>query len=173
MAHVFDTARILGRVAASQGNGGPSGGSVDDIQKRLTAVEKTQAETKVILQNVATKTELAELRGEMRAGFEKINARFGEVMVVLEKLASRVFAIESLIPHLATKADVLASKGEAKTDTANLRTELKTEIAALRTDIAELHVSIIKWTIGTALTSTALACTIIKVLDHVLLIRKG
>jgi hypothetical protein len=40
--------------------------SVDETQKRLTAVETTQAETKIILQGLVTKTELSEFPSEVR-----------------------------------------------------------------------------------------------------------
>jgi hypothetical protein len=115
---VLDRERIRGKAAASQGTGGSGGGSVDETQKRLTAVETTQAETKIILQGLATKTELSEFRSEARA---------------------RLGAIETLLPHLATKADLNRVEG------------------TLATAIANLHASMIKWVVGTGLGCMALA----------------
>ena len=60
---------------------------MDDTQRRLNAIEAVLAEIKAFLATVATKTELEQLRGEVR----EINA---------------------VLPHLATKADVLATKVE-------------------------------------------------------------
>ena len=64
---------------------------MDDTQKRLGIIETTLAEIKAILANFATKTELEQLRGEVRE-------------------------IKAVLPHLATKADIET----VKTDVANL-----------------------------------------------------
>ena len=76
---------------------------MDETQKRLTAVETTQAETKIILQGLATKTELSEFRGEVR---------------------TRLSAVETLLPHLATKADLNRVEGALATAIANLHASM-------------------------------------------------
>jgi len=117
----LDRERIRGKVAASHGTGGSGGGSVDETQKRLTAIETTQAETKILLQGLATKT-------EVHTGFEKVN-------VALEKIVGRLLALEAVMPHMATKAD-----------------------------ISNLHASMIKWVVGTGLGCMALAVGIARLL---------
>ena len=144
MVTVLDRERIRGKGAASHGTGGSGGGSVDETQKRLTAVETTQAETKIILQGLATKTELEQLRSEVRTGFEKVN-------VALEKIVSRLLALETVMPHMATKTDVMSTKAELN------RVE-----GALATSIAKLHASMIRWVVGTGLSCMALAVGIAK-----------
>ena len=120
------------RAAAAHGTGGPGGGSVDEIQKRLTAVETTQAETKIILQGVVTKAEFEQFRGEVLAAFEKLEAR---LVAMFEKLSGRIGAIEVQLPHLATKAD----------------------INSVRVEIANLHAAMIKWVVGTMISGMAAA----------------
>lgn len=132
MVTVLDRERNRSKAAASQGTGGPGGGSVDETQKRLIAVETTQAETKIILQAVATKT-------EVHTGFEKVN-------VALEKIIGRLVAIETVMPHMATKAELNRVEG------------------VLATAIANLHASMIKWVVGTVLSGMALAVGIAKLL---------
>ena len=94
---------------------------MDETQKRLTVVETMQAETKIILQGLATQT-------EMRNGFEKVN-------VALEKIVGRLLALEAVMPHMATKAD-----------------------------IGNLQASMIKWVVGTGLGCMTLAVAIAKLL---------
>ena len=103
MVTVVDRERIRGKGAASHGTGGSGGGSVDETQKRLTAVETTQAETKIILQGLATKTELSEFRSEVR---------------------TRLSAVEILLPHLATKADLNRVEGALATAIASLHASM-------------------------------------------------
>ena len=79
---------------------------MDDTQKRLGIIETTLAEIKALLANFAanfaTKTELEQLRGEVRE-------------------------IKAVLPHLATKADVETVKVDIetlRTDVANLHTAM-------------------------------------------------
>ena len=77
---------------------------MDDTQKRLGIIETTLAEIKAFLANVATKTELEQLRGEVRE-------------------------IKAVLPHLATKADLEAVKASVKVDIE----AVKTHVANLHT----------------------------------------
>lgn len=76
---------------------------MDEIQKRLTVVETTQAETKIILQGLVAKAEFGQFRGEVLAMFEKLD---GRMVAMFEKLSGRVGTIEVQLPHLATKAEI-------------------------------------------------------------------
>lgn len=136
MATVFDKNHFRSRAAASHGNGGSAGGSVDETQRRLTAIETTQAETKVVLQGLV-------------AGLDKVNS-------VLEKIVGRLCAIEAVLPHLATKADLNRVEGDLKKEVSHVEGELRTEIA-------KSHAATIKWVIGTALAALAAAYAFVRI----------
>jgi hypothetical protein len=71
---------------------------------------------------------------------------------------AHISAILAVIPHLATKADVVGVKGDiagVKGDVASVKGELAGLIASTET-------AIIKWIIATVLASAALAFTIAK-----------
>jgi hypothetical protein len=157
MATVLDRERIRGKGAASHGTGESGGGSVDDTQKRLTAIETTQAETKIILQGLATKTELEQLRSEVRTGFEKVYVAFEKVNVALEKVIGRLVALEAVTPHMATKAEVTRVEG-------TLAASINRVEGTLSTSIARLHASMIRWVVGTGLACMTLAVAIARLL---------
>lgn len=92
MASMIDTEFFRGKAAASHTTSGRGGRSVDDTQRRLSAIEALLAEIKVVLTTLATKTELEQLRGESRAGQERLGGELREVKAIL--------------PHLATKAEL-------------------------------------------------------------------
>lgn len=71
---------------------------------------------------------------------EDILRRLGNLETLVSELRSQVSAILAIIPHLATKAD----------------------LADLKADVAAAETAIIKWIVGTMLTSAALAFTIAK-----------
>ena len=95
-------------------------------------------------------------------------------MVTLEgspqDINSRLAAIEAVIPHLATKADIanMATKDDIAAT--------KDDIAAIKDDIADLRVaiekgqfSLIRWFIGVSLASmTILAAILVPLILHIL-----
>jgi phage shock protein A len=131
MAGMIDTERFRGKAAASQTTSGMGGGSMDDTQRRLSAIEAILAEIKAFLTTVATKTELEQLR----TGLEQLR---GDTRTQLEQLRGEVREIKAVLPHLATKADVVATKAE----------------------IANLHAAMIKWVVGTMIGCTAAAYSV-------------
>jgi hypothetical protein len=121
-------------------------------------------------------------------GVDDILKRLGNVEVLVSELRSQVAGILALIPQLATKADVAATKADiadlkaatkadigdlkaaTKADVADLKAAVaiiphlatKADIADVRTAVASLETKMIKWIISTVLTSTALAFSIAK-----------
>ncbi len=133
MASIIDKDRFRGRDAASHGQGG--GGGVDDIVKRLENVESAVTEIradvreiKVILPTLATKAELAELRGEVHGDIREVRMA---------------------ISPCATKAELSAVEGslrsELKAVEGSLRSELRAVEGALRSEIHALEARITKW----------------------------
>lgn len=82
---------------------------------------------------------------------EDIFKRLGAVELAISEIKAQVAGMASVIasvmPHLATKADVNA---------------LKADINALRAEVHAREASLLKWLLGTLIASMALACTIAK-----------
>jgi uncharacterized small protein (DUF1192 family) len=80
---------------------------------------------------------------------QRLAALESAVADIKAQLASIASVITSVLPHLATKADVN-----------ELKAELKAEIGDLRAEVHAREASLLKWLIGTVIASMALACTI-------------
>lgn len=78
---------------------------------------------------------------------DDILRRLSVVETSVAEIRADVSAIKAILPHLASKADVA---------------DMKADIAAVRGDIHALETRIIKWIIGTVMTSAALAFAIAK-----------
>ena len=113
---------------------GGSGGNMDDVLKRLGAVESSVSELRVqvsgIAATMATKDEL-----------NRLQAQVGGIAATIPYLATNeaLNEIKATLPSLATKADV------------------KADILTLRADMYAMETKIIKWMIATTLTSVGLA----------------
>lgn len=79
----------------------------------------------------------------------------------MASLEERVSYLEGVNSSLATKADVAELRAVLKSDVAELRAELKA-------DIARVETTIIKWIVGTMISSVAVACTLTLVIDRLL-----
>ena len=110
---------------------------------------------------------------------DDILRRLGNIETDVSALKVQVGSIVTMLPFLATKADIADLRTELKTeigglraelksDVADLRTELKTDIGGLRaelksdigglrTEVASLETRIIKWMIATVLTASGVA----------------
>lgn len=80
---------------------------------------------------------------------EDIVRRLGAVESAVSEIKAQVASIVSILPHLATKADVNA---------------LKADISAVRVEVHARESSLLKWLIGTLIASVAFACTIAKLI---------
>ena len=64
----------------------------------------------------------------------------------------RVSRLEGAYEHLATKADLLATRGDIKEDMGKLEVKIEREIGELRAefkeDLGKLHASLVKWMVG-------------------------
>jgi HAMP domain-containing protein len=151
MNRVVESDRYGSRSIASRAAGGSGGGNVDDILKRLGAVEVSVNDIRALVSaltavvpHLATKAEVSALSGN-------VDALRGE--------------LKADMPHLATKAEVNALRGELKADMPHLAT--KAEVNALRGELkADMHAmesSLIKWIVGTAIASVAVASAIASV----------
>jgi len=111
MATVMDPVWFRSRAAASQGTSGSGGGKVEDkdTQQRLGAVESSLAEAradgsaiKATLLHLATKADLKEVIGTLRAEFEvKIGAlrvhfetKYGELRAEIGSLRTEMRSME-------------------------------------------------------------------------------
>jgi hypothetical protein len=129
-------------VPPANSNGG--GGGMDDILRRLGAVESAVFEVReqvigiaATIPGLATKTDV------------------GDVRVEVSELRGEVRSIAATLPHLATKADLSAEIG-------SVRADLKSEIGSVRAAISALETSIIKWLIATVIAATGLGVAIEK-----------
>jgi hypothetical protein len=121
---------------------------VDDTQKRLGIIETAIAEIKAILVGLATKSELQQFRGEMKAELEKIRGDIREVSATLPHLATKE-EIKSL--HLATKEEIKDLQGDIR--------EFK---GLFRAELNALETRQLRWFIGTVITCATLAFSIAK-----------
>ena len=97
---------------------------MDDVLKRLGAVESSVSELRVQVSGIAAKIPYL-------ATHESVNE------------------IKATIPHLATKADVLAAKADVLM--------VKAEVNMVRAEMNAMETRIIKWMIATTLSSVGLA----------------
>jgi hypothetical protein len=144
---------------------------MDDVLKRLGAVESSVFELRVqvggIAATMATNDDLNELRVQVGAIAAKIphlatNDSLNELKAVIPHLATSdsLNELKAVIPHLATR-DALA---EVKAVIPHLATtaDLKAGIGSLRAEMGAMETRIIKWMIATVLTAVGLAFTIAK-----------
>ncbi len=111
---------------------------MDDILKRLGNVETAVSEVRTQVGSIAA----AIPHLATKADLTSMEASISEFRETIPRLATEasVSELRAIIPHLATKADLL---------------EVKASLASMET-------AVIKWTIATVLTSTALAFSIAK-----------
>ena len=101
-------------------------GFSDTQAEALTAVVKRAVD--IDFSNLATKTDLAELRRELSS----------EIAAVRHELSSEIAAV----------------RHELSNEIAALRHELSNEIAAARREMAQLELRLIKWVIGVGIAAT-------------------
>ena len=110
------------------------------------------------------------LRSRAAASLDTSESDGGNVDDILKRLGlleTSVAEIRAVVPHLATKADLNALKTElkdeihcARGETQSVRTEVQVvrgEINLLRADMNSMETRMIKWMIGTAISTAALA----------------
>ncbi len=71
-----------------------------------------------------------------------------------------IAAVRTEIANLDTRLSTQIA--EVRTEIADLRTEQRTDIAGVRTEIARLETRLIKWMVGTVLTTAALTFAILR-----------
>jgi hypothetical protein len=148
MNRAVESDRFGSRSTASHALGGGGGGNVDDILKRLGAVEVSLNDIRTLVSalsavvpHLATKAEYNALSGDFSALRGELKSDMSHLATKAEMNALRgdVNAITAVVPHLATKAEVTALKGEFKAD------------------MHAMESSLIKWIVGTAIASVAVA----------------
>ena len=89
-----------------------------------------------------------------------------------QDISSRLTAIEAIIPHLATKADVadLAAKDDIAAMNAKIET-INAKIAELRVDIIRGQTSLIMWFVGVSLAFTVVLASMLMPLMFAILDR--
>lgn len=90
---------------------------------------------------------------------EDVLRRLGSLEKDVSVIKTEVAGITTLLPHLATKADIAPLAYMAtKADVALV----KADVALLKADISDAKTSIIQWMVGTMIAVAALAFTIAK-----------
>jgi hypothetical protein len=87
-----------------------------------------------------------------------------DVLRRLGLVESAVSELRGEVRHLATKADLQKEVGVLRAEFGALRAELKEEVGRLSAQIASLDGRIIKWLVGTMLTSIGAAAAVAKLL---------
>ena len=100
---------------------------------------------------------------------EDILKRLGNVESDVSELKSQVSGVLAIVPHLATKVDVMdvrtavaELRGELKSGLSELRAEMAAQFGSMRAEMAARETAFLKWIIATVLTSGGLAFTIAK-----------
>jgi hypothetical protein len=125
-----DEVRFPSRVRVGNSNGG-GGGDMDELLKRLGAVETAVSETKV--QVAATLPHLATK--------DDVRVEISAVRVEVAEVKAQVAGIAAVIPHLATKADL----GAVRAEIAELGTKLISWLVATGIATAGLVVTAMKF----------------------------
>jgi hypothetical protein len=111
------------------------GDNVDDILKRLSAVEQSVSGIAATMPHLATKSDIRDGRVE------------------ISELRTEVRSIAAIVPHMATKADLNAEMG-------SLRAELRSGFATQRAEAKVSELTLVKWIIAIVLSSAGLAASI-------------
>jgi len=130
--------RFRSTAAASLETDTGDGGNVDEVFKRLGVIETTVTDLR--LQVIAITTLLPNLATKAELASSK-----AEIKEDIHSVQTEVSAIKAVLPHLASKADVSALRGE------------------LKADMHTMEAAIIKWIVGTAIASAAVASAIASV----------
>ena len=107
---------------------------------------------------------------------EDILKRLGNVESDVSELKSEVRGILAIVPHLATKADVMdvrtavadlrgemnELRGEMKSGLSEVRSEMAAGFGSMRAEMAARETALLKWLIATVLASVGLAFTVAK-----------
>ena len=96
------------------------------------------------------KTGLAELRTELAGQISEQRAEVAEVRTEIANLDTRL------------STQIAEVRTDLSAQIADLRTEQRTDIAGVRTEIASLETRLIKWMVGTVLTTAALTFAILR-----------
>jgi hypothetical protein len=160
------------------------GGNVEDVLKRLGAVEldmKTQLSAlAAVMPHLATKSDIGDLKAELSSSVGSLRAEMtSEIGSLRAEMTSEIGSLRaemtSEIGSLRAEmtgeigslraemtGEISSLRAEMKGEIGALRAESKGEIGSLRADLGGLETRIIKWMIATALTSAGLAFSIAK-----------
>ena len=104
---------------------------VPSAQAEAHAIAQADFLTHYLLSEVATKTDLAEVKAELKTDIAEVKAELKtEIAEVKAELKAEIAEIKADL-----KTEIAEVKAELKTDIA----ELKTEIAGIKTDMAEME----------------------------------
>ncbi len=98
-----------------------------------------------VAEGVATRTDLAEVKAELKADVAEVKVDLAEVKAELKADVAEVKAdlaevkVDLAEVKAELKADVAEVKAELKADIAEVKTEVKADVAEVRTDVARLE----------------------------------
>jgi uncharacterized protein involved in exopolysaccharide biosynthesis len=110
---------------------------------RDQAIGAAEALSDAITGDLATKADIAEVRGEIAA----LRAEMGALGT---QLHSEIATLRADLTGLGSelRGEMATLAAELRTEIASVRTEFRTEIASVRTEIAALRTSTAQWIIG-------------------------
>ena len=102
------------------------------------------------------RAELAEMRAEQRAELAEMRAE--------QRAELAETRAEQRTEIAAVRSEIAEMRAEQRTEIAETRAEQRTEIAAIRTEIANLETRLIRWMVGTVITTATLTVGILRLL---------
>jgi hypothetical protein len=124
--------RFPSRVRVGNSNGG-GGGDMDEVLKRLGAVETAVSEIKVQVGAIAATLPHLATKDDVRVEISAVRVEVAEVK-------AQVAGIAAVMPHLATKAD----------------------LGAVKAEVSELGSKLISWLVATGIATAGLVITAMK-----------
>ncbi len=107
-----------------------------------TPTEERMARLEAVYEHLATKSDIAELRGEMKADIAELRGEF--------------------------KADIAELRNEMKSDNAALRGEMKADMANMRAYFAERENRMIRWMVSLTLGAVVAVSTLTIIISRLL-----
>ena len=137
------------------------------VARTLTDADFTPAQADAITNAVRQAAEHGDpvTSDQFKAGLSEVRAEIASQVANLDaRLSTQVASLDTrLSTQIAeVRADVAEQHAVMRADVADLRTEVRTEIAGVRTEIATLETRLIRWVVGTVITTATLTVGILR-----------
>ncbi len=129
-----------------------------------TPIEERMARLEAVYEHLATKSDIAELRGEMKADNAALRGEMkADIAELRNEMKSDNAALRSEI-----KADIAELRNEMKADNAELRGEMKADMANMRAYFAERENRMIRWMVSLTLGTVVAVSTLTIIISRLL-----